>query len=293
MGISVPEIGKSTQRQAARHPWLKAVCLTLVLILLGLAAWSFLIEPDRLVVKYSNIQLEGWRENAGPLRIALIADLHAGAPFIKEDKLRQVVAAINETHPDIVLMAGDFIIQDVIGGRPMEPEQIASALQGLHPPLGTYAVLGNHDWWGDGERVGRVLGTAGIRVLENEAVPIEHSGRRFWLVGIADLWTRTPRVESALANVTDNAPIIVLTHNPDLFPSIPDRVILTLAGHTHGGQVNLPFIGRRVVPSEYGQRYAIGHMVENGRHLFVTPGIGTSIIPIRFRVPPEISVIDL
>jgi predicted MPP superfamily phosphohydrolase len=87
--------------------------------------------------------------------------------------------------------------------------------------------------------------------------------------------------------------VIALTHNPDLFPKLPADVALTLAGHTHGGQVNLPFFGRRVVPSEFGERYAVGHVQENGHHLFVTQGIGTSIIPVRFRVPPEISVLKI
>jgi predicted MPP superfamily phosphohydrolase len=87
--------------------------------------------------------------------------------------------------------------------------------------------------------------------------------------------------------------IIALTHNPDIFPEIPPNVELTLAGHTHGGQVDFPLIGRIVVPSDYGQRYAAGHVEERGKHLFVTTGIGTSIFPVRFRVPPEIAVLTL
>jgi predicted MPP superfamily phosphohydrolase len=87
--------------------------------------------------------------------------------------------------------------------------------------------------------------------------------------------------------------VLAFTHNPDVFPQVPHRVALTIAGHTHGGQVALPFVGRPVVPSKYGQRYAIGHVVEDARHLFVSPGIGTSVVPVRFQVPPEISVLTL
>ena len=90
-----------------------------------------------------------------------------------------------------------------------------------------------------------------------------------------------------------NAPLLAITHNPDVFTDMPDRVSLTLAGHTHGGQVALPLIGRPIVPSLHGQRYAAGWIVEENRHLFVTPGLGTNIIPVRFRVPPEISVLTL
>jgi predicted MPP superfamily phosphohydrolase len=93
--------------------------------------------------------------------------------------------------------------------------------------------------------------------------------------------------------VPAEAPVVVITHNPDLFPGVPARVLLTLAGHTHGGQVDLPLLGRLIVPSRCGARYAIGHVREDGRDLFVTPGLGTSILPVRFRVPPEISLLTV
>ena len=98
-------------------------------------------------------------------------------------------------------------------------------------------------------------------------------------------------LSAALAAVPDEAPVLVFTHNPDLFPEIPERVSLTIAGHTHGGQVYLPGIGRPIVPSRYGERFAIGHVVERGRHLFVSSGLGTSILPVRFLVPPEVAAI--
>ena len=135
--------------------------------------------------------------------------------------------------------------------------------------------------------------SVGIKVLENDAVRLERDGRHIWLLGIADAWTRKPDFSKALAEVTDDAPVMAFTHNPDIFPNAPQRVLLMLAGHTHGGQVNLPFVGRLVVPSKYNQRYAIRHVIENGRHLYVSPGVGTSIFPVRFRVPPEITVLDL
>ena len=144
-----------------------------------------------------------------------------------------------------------------------------------------------------GERVRGALTAAGIRVLENEAVRVGRDGQELWVVGLADLWTRRPDPAGALRAVPDGAPVVVLTHSPDVFPTIPARVALTLAGHTHGGQVVLPLIGPPIVPSDYGRRYAAGHVVEGGRHLFVTTGIGTSIVPIRLGVPPEIAVLTL
>ena len=114
-----------------------------------------------------------------------------------------------------------------------------------------------------------------------------------WIAGVGDAFTRPAAITRALAPVPEGAPVIVLTHNPDLFVRVPPRVLLTLAGHTHGGQVNLPVLGRLIVPSHYGDRYAIGHVREEDRDLFVSPGIGTSIIPLRFRVPPEISLLTV
>ncbi len=266
-----------------------------LLLLGGLAVllWAFVIEPGRVTVKETRIVIRGWPQAFNNSRVVLVSDLHVGSPHIDLEKLREIVAEINAQQPDLILIAGDFVIQDVLGGDFIEPELIAAELKSLRARHGVYAVLGNHDWWYDGERVMRALDNNGIKVLENEVAEIERDGQSVWIAGLADLWTRKQLVTTTLGKIPASSTVIVLTHNPDLFPRIPADVALTLAGHTHGGQVNLPFFGRRVVPSEFGERYAIGHIQENGHQLFVTPGIGTSIIPVRFRVPPEISVLTI
>jgi predicted MPP superfamily phosphohydrolase len=265
----------------------------LLLCCLSLFLWAFVIEPDRLVVNEVALNFPNWPKAVAGLKIAVVADLHVGAPHIDTAKLRQVVSTINAQNPDLILIAGDFVIQDVLGGQFVEPEVMANELKSLRARLGVFAVLGNHDWWYDGERVMRALDGVGLRVLENRVAHIRQDGQSLWIVGLADLWTQRPDIEGALRQVSDDGPVIVLTHNPDIFPQIPTRVVLTVAGHTHGGQVNLPLLGRRIVPSNYKERYAIGHIREGDHHLFVTPGVGTSIIPVRFRVPPEISVLTL
>lgn len=262
-------------------------------VCVGLALWAFFIEPRRLVVREETIVIQGWPGGFDHLRIVLISDLHVGAPGVTIEKLREVVARVNEQQPDLVLIAGDFVIQDVLGGELVEPELIAAELKNLRARLGVFTVLGNHDWWYGGERITRALNNVGVRVLENDSAEVERDGGSIWIAGLADLWTRKPLITTTLSKIPEQATVIALTHNPDIFPEIPARVSLTLAGHTHGGQVNLPLLGRRVVPSRFGGRYAVGHVAENGHHLFVTPGIGTSIIPVRFRVPPEISVLTI
>jgi predicted MPP superfamily phosphohydrolase len=208
-------------------------------------------------------------------------------------KLRLVVERTNAERPDLVVLLGDYVIKGVAGGRFMTPEAMANELAGLRGPLGVVAVLGNHDWWYDGPRVQKALVGAGFRVLDNEAVVLERGGRRFWVAGIGDLWAGSPDPARALATVPDDEPVLALTHNPDVFPRVPARVALTLAGHTHGGQVRLPLLGAPIVPSQFRQRYAAGLVEEEGRRIFVTPGIGTSIVPVRLGVPPEISVVVL
>ena len=271
----------------------KIISLALLCCLAFLALWAFVIEPSRLVLRETRITLPSWPPNFKGLRVAVFSDLHAGSPFITTDKIQQVVEMTNAARPDLILMPGDFVDGGVPGGKFLEPEVMASVLKGLRARFGVFATLGNHDWWYNGQRVKKSLENAGITVLENDAAMIERDGAVIWVVGIGDKWEGKPDIASALARVGADAPIVALTHNPDIFPSIPARVALTIAGHTHGGQVALPIIGRPIVPSDFGERYAAGHIIEGSKHLFVTTGVGTSILPVRFRVPPEISLLTI
>jgi predicted MPP superfamily phosphohydrolase len=203
-----------------------------------------------------------------------------------------VVVRTNAQRPDVTVLLGDFIHKQSERWF-VPPEATAEKLARLHARYGVVSVLGNHDWWYDGPRVRAAIESAGIRVLENDAVSLGDGASRFWVAGVGDLYTRHVDIEAALSAVPENDAVILLTHNPDMFPGVPARVAVTLAGHTHGGQVVLPLIGRPIVPSIYGQRYAYGLVVENRRSLFVSPGIGTSIAPVRFGVPPEISIVTL
>jgi len=129
--------------------------------------------------------------------------------------------------------------------------------------------------------------------LEDEVVEIRWRDKSFWLAGLADLWTRPQQIDETIAKAPPGSTMIALTHNPDIFPRLPPNVPLLLAAHTHGGQVSIPLIGTPIVPSRFGSKYTAGHVFENGHHMFVTTGIGTSILPVRFRVPPEIVVLTV
>ena len=218
-------------------------------IIAVLGFWAFWWEPRSLVTREVALPLTCW--TGEPLRIAVIADLHAGAPYIDDRKIERVVATINAGKPDVIVLLGDFVVQGVIGGRFKSPERTATLLRSLRAPLGVFAILGNHDGWLDNARVAAALRSAGISVLDDDAVRV----RDFWLIGVSDFWTGRHDVARAMSKVSDDAPAILITHNPDLFPHVPSRVCLTLAGHTHGGQVAFPIVGRLIVPSRFGQRY--------------------------------------
>ena len=269
----------------------KTISCGLLALIFGCLLWGFLIEPSRLVVHQTTLPLPSWPRALDGFKIALLSDIHAGAPFIREEKLAAIVAETNRTTPDLILLAGDFVVGNEPLSRPIAPEIIAKGLSGLRARLGIYAVLGNHDEWEDAARIRGALEAEGIHVLDNEVTEIHDRGASIWIAGLADLMTREQKIAATIGKAGDL--VIALTHEPDSFPDMPSRVALTLAGHTHGGQVALPLLGALVVPSRYGQRYAAGHIVEGGKHLFVTTGIGTSILPVRFGVTPEIAVLTL
>jgi predicted MPP superfamily phosphohydrolase len=270
------------------------VALAAIPLIIGMLVFDgFFIEPNRLIVREETIQISNWPPQLDNLRIAVLSDIHAGSAFIDEDKLRLIVKRTNELNPDLIVILGDYMAGHRRNPKQMEPEVFAPILKDLHAPLGIYSVLGNHDWWYDGNKVRRALEANGIRVLDDEIFEVKGRETSFWLAGLADLWTRPQHINQRIDRILADQPIIALTHNPDIFPKLPQHVQLLLAGHTHGGQVRLPFIGTLIEPSEYGQRYVQGHVIEQGHHLFVTTGIGTSIIPVRFGVPPEIVLLTL
>lgn len=274
--------------------WL-VVLGSVLLVGVALALWAFVIEPRRLTVRHETLALgTRWPSQLNGLKIVLLSDLHIGAPHVPVAKMARIVELANAEQPDLILLAGDFVVGHELGAEFVPQDVIAQGLKDLRAKLGVYAVLGNHDWWEDGTKMRDALEGVGIKTIDNRALRLTPNGQPLWLIGLGDFWTMRPDITGTLAQVTDNdAPIIALTHNPDVFPDLPERITLTTAGHTHGGQVWLPIVGRYIVPSQYRQRYAVGHVQEGAKHLYVTPGIGTSVFPVRFLTPPEITVLTL
>lgn len=287
----------------------------------GLGGYA-IAEPWRLTIARYAPRPANWPAGR-KLRIVALADLHACEPFMSLGRIRDIVAEANALAPDVVVLLGDYLPSRGMNryADTIDEPLIAEALAPLSARYGVYAVLGNHDFWEDPvvqarrsgpTRIGRALAAAGIRVLENEAVRTGPVGAPVWIAGLGDQWAFWQRrgdrgerngvlrrryqgvddLPGTLRQLTDDAPAILLIHEPDAFVDIPARVALTLAGHTHGGQVQL-FGYAPVVPSIYGRRFAYGHVVEENRHLIVSGGLGCSGVPVRLGRPPEIVVVDL
>lgn len=256
----------------------------------AVAARALWWEPRHVHLTRHQIGLQGWPAALDGVRVAVMADLHAGAPHVDLHKLERVVARVNRARPELVVLLGDYADNKVALATPIAPEAVAQRLAQLRAPA--LAVLGNHDWSQWGARMRDALHGPGLIVLENEALPLLVRGTRLWMVGLADMTTRTPSLQAVHA-VPAGEPVLVLTHHPDVFAFVPSRVALTLAGHVHGAQVNLPLLRTRITPSRYPDRYRAGHIEQHGRHLFVTRGIGTSRLPVRFLAPPEVALLQL
>lgn len=259
--------------------------------LLGLAGWSFGVEPGWLQQRQLALAAPDW--SGPPLTIAVAADLHVGAPHAGLPMLKKVVDQLNTSQPDLILLPGDFVIQGVLGGEPVAPAAIAAELARLKAPLGVYATLGNHDWWHDGDQVRAALTGAGITVLENAAIALPSSAGPLWLAGIGDDMTGHAQPEKALAQVPASAPLIVMMHDPANAPALPAHTLVAFAGHTHGGQVRLPVFGALLTPGRAPRQHAYGWIPDVPAPTFVTAGVGTSILPIRFNCPPETVVMRL
>ncbi|KXU30746.1 phosphohydrolase [Sphingobium sp. 22B] len=276
-----------------RRRWLAALLLILLAVPGG-AVWLYANARAMPVVRRLDVALPFPADAPRrPVTVALLTDSHLSGPDNSPERMARIVALVNGLRPELIVLGGDYIGDDK-GGATYDPAQSIAPFAALHAPLGVVAVLGNHDarkhtgisrrQWGD------LFGRIGIRLLDNQAV------RRGPLAigGLRDIYTGRPDIPGTLAamQALGGAPLM-LSHGPDAFPLLPDRAMLTLVGHTHCGQVALPFAGIVYVPSRYGTRYACGVYREGRRTMVVSAGLGTSGLPIRMLAPPDVWLITI
>ncbi|QEE42317.1 MULTISPECIES: metallophosphoesterase [unclassified Methylobacterium] len=300
-----------TRRALLSRPTLAAACAAAGS--LAMAGYATAFEPHRVQVRHYRLCPPRWPAGLR-LRIAVLTDFHAHPRCMGVDAITEVVARTNALEPDLTVLLGDYGSQSR-GAVPFET--VAGCLSGLQAKRGLYAIQGNHDWGDDRvalwrghgpTRSERALRAAGIVFLENAAVRLDVP-TPLWLVGIESEATpgrplapdqldrqRSEILAQVLRGVPADGAAILLAHEPDLFATgLDPRIVLTLSGHTHGGQVRIlgwsPWI-----PSRYGLRYAHGHIVESERDLIVSAGLGSHFVagrPLRLGIPPEIVVVDL
>ena len=257
----------------------------IVLFAAFLLVWAFYIEPNLLIVRNITVndsQLSG-------VRIAYISDIHACQN--DSDFLKKLVKKVNSQNPDIILLGGDYVVVDIYKNKTMEPKKIIQHFSELKAKHGIFMVLGNHEnSRGIAKEIIDATKGTGIIVLLNKNTKLKINGKNVCIVGIADFCSAQHRIEQAFAGA--EKPIIAFTHSPDLFPQIPEGVNFVFAGHTHGGQVSLPFYGPLARPRHLIGAYSKGFYEENSKKMFVSSGVGTSHLKVRLFNIPEIVVAD-
>lgn len=256
---------------------------------LFLLAYAVLVEPAQLKIR--QVEFLSNKYSGPDIRIGVITDIHIGGMHVPPKRVKSLVKEMNALNPDLVLLPGDFVGTHLSYQEETEAfndaiEEGMAYLSGLTAPA--FATLGNHDTLYDKEIMIGILEPLNLTLLENKATTF----KGLCLVGISDFKTSVPD-RAAYDACGEGEPPIVFTHSPDAWQSFRSDSVLVVAGHTHGGQVNLPIIGRRVNSISLGREHSYGFSKIAGVDMFVSAGVGTSILPIRFRAPPEIVIITL
>ena len=251
------------------------------------SVYAAMIEPQWLAIERVTVRLARLPRELDGFTLAQLSDLHHG-PYIGDAEIRAAVAATNQLQPAAVVLTGDYITREAD-----RADDCARELGALRAPHGVYAVLGNHDHWSGPEHVARALSAQSIQVLVNDAAPIERNGARLWIAGVDEVWMRRADLPQALRLAPHGETTILLAHEPDYAEeSKRSPIDLQLSGHSHGGQVRLPFYGAPVLPY-LAQKYPIGLARAGALWVYTNRGIGVVSPPIRFNCRPEITLLTL
>ena len=256
--------------------------------LLGKGYWNATRDP---VIRTATVEAGDWPAGQPPLKILLLSDTHVAGPDMPPVRLARIVRELNRLKPDLVLIAGDLVSEKRSATHIYTPAEVVAPLGGLRAPLGVVVAPGNHDHWFKLDALRGELEKRGVRVLQNEAVRlgplvvggvgVEYSGH-----------DEVPASFAAMDRLGPGVPLL-LPHSPDIVPDLPRHVAAVFAGHTHCGQIRLPYIGALTYVSRYGDRFACGDIDDEGQRVFVGAGLGTSLLPLRFNTPPDAWLVTL
>ena len=262
----------------------------------ALAVESTLFEPNRPRIVRREIALRRWPERLNGFTIALLSDFHYD-PYFSVHPLKAAIGIVNGLRPDLIALTGDFVSTPLLSSNIEKAasvaEPCAQLLREMQAPHGLWAVMGNHDFYTDPERVTGALTSQGIQVLDNESVPIELGGQRFWLGGVGDVAGGAANLDDTLHAVPSDEATILLAHEPDYADYVARHPVdLQLSGHSHGGQIRIPFLPPLYLP-ELARKYILGLYKVGPLTLYTNAGLGTVALPIRLNCPPEITLLTL
>jgi predicted MPP superfamily phosphohydrolase len=275
-----------------RRQFLRAAAATGTLAVVGDA---LLLAPNRPRIIRQEFFLPRWPERLNGFTVAMLSDFHYD-PYFSIHPLHAAIAMVNRLHPDLIALTGDFVSVPLVGDETkaaFAAEPCARLLRQMTAPHGLWAVMGNHDDATDAEHVTHALQAENIRVLANQSEPIEQDGSRFWLAGVNDVISGTADLSKTMHRVPAGEPVILLAHEPDFADEASQYPIdLQLSGHSHGGQIRIPFLPPLYLP-ELAKKYVWGTYHVGPLTLHTSAGLGTIGIPMRLNCPPEVTVLTL
>ncbi len=283
--------------KVTRRDFLKlagVAALDLFLLGIGGAGYSFAVEPNLFTVETVRLKLPRLSRQFSGMRLAQISDIHMGG-WMDLARLQRVADLVLEEKPDALLITGDFVIgHDAVDLSTQMVDDLVLGLSRLASSIPTFAVLGNHDYWTDVKTVRHMLSSSGITELTNAVFTLKHGEDTLHLCGVDDVWEGDARLDDVIAQIHDESSAILLVHEPDFADTsaATGRFDLQLSGHTHGGQVVLPFLGPPILP-HLGRKYPSGLYKVGDMFQYTNRGVGMARLPLRINCPPEITLFIL
>lgn len=265
-----------------------ALLLLFSLALMAKGYWNATRDP---IIRTAVLKVDDWASGQPPIKVLLLSDIHVAGPDMPPERLARLIRQFNALKPDLVLIAGDLVSEKRLATHIYTAREVVAPLGKLTAPLGVIVTPGNHDHWFDPAALRDELEAIGLTVLQNEAVlrgPLVIGGVDDDFTGHDDV----PATYAAMARLPD-VPRALLTHSPDIVPDLQGPVAAVFAGHTHCGQIVLPWIGAISYVSRYGDSFACGTINDNGQPVFVGAGLGTSILPLRYGAMPDAWLVSL
>ncbi len=268
--------------------------LDILLLAIGGVGYGYLMEPNWFKVDTIRLKLPRLTRRFSGLRVAQISDIHMGG-WMNLERLQRAAELVLDQKPDVLLITGDFLIgRDLAAISQQTIQDLITGLSRLASSVPTFAVLGNHDYWIDVKTVRQILSACGISELTNTVFTLQREEERLHLCGVDDPWEGNARIDDVIAQLKDNSSAILLAHEPDYadVSAATGRFDLQLSGHSHGGQVVLPWIGPPILPY-MGRKYPSGLYKIGGMFQYTNRGIGMARLPLRINCPPEITLFVL